>query len=267
MKKKKGLQKVTIFIGAILYLAVLFPHNSQAQISPLPAKPLGYVSDFAGVIRPADRMAIERLAAELEKKTTAQIAVVTVQSVKPETIEMYAVRLFEKWGIGQKGKDNGVLLLVAVKDRRVRIETGYGVEGIIPDAIADKIIRDILVPAFKQEDYSGGIKAGAIAIISLIAKDAGVTITGQEEAVYQQVGHQPSALESFLSFIFMVIFFILIIGTRTGLLWFFLLGPMGHRRGGYWYGSGFGGSRGGFGGGFGGFGGGLSGGGGASGGW
>jgi len=243
----------------------LFSYAVCAKEVDIPPRGQGYVNDFAGLLNSNDKLAMTKLAGELEKKTTAQIAVVTVQTTGPESIHGFSVRLFDRWRIGQEGKDNGVLLLMAVNDRKAWITTGYGLEGVIPDVIANKIVRSVMIPYFKQGQYSKGMKEGTVAVISLIAKEYDVQITGQETQVYQAVHRKKSGFE----IIFTILFFVLIIGMRSGFLGYFLLGSMmgGRRRGGYWHGAGIGGSGGGFGGGFGGFGGGMTGGGGGGGGW
>ncbi len=245
----------TIAIAVVMCLAAGFV---RAQGPDYPSGPQGYVSDYATVVSAQDKDVITRLARELEDKTTDQIAVVTVNTTQPETIEGYAVELFKRWGIGHKGKDNGALLLVAVNDRKMRIETGYGLEGVLPDVICNKIIRDIMVPSFRSGDYSTGIKDGAVAIVSVIAKDKGLNITSQEGQVYQQVHARGSSSDTPLSILwFFILLGIIIIRSRMG-FW------------GGMYMGGYGGGGGGFsggGGGFSGFGGGMSGGGGASGGW
>ncbi|MFH1318854.1 MAG: TPM domain-containing protein, partial [Candidatus Omnitrophota bacterium] len=230
-----------------------------------PSRGQAYVNDFAGLLNYSDKLTITKFAAELEKKTTAQVAVVTIKTTNPETIQGFSVRLFDQWKIGQKGKDNGVLILMAVDDRKAWITTGYGVEGAIPDVIANKIVRDVMIPYFKRSQYSQGIAKGTVVVISLVAKEYDVEITGQETQVYEKVHHKKSGLE----IIFAIVFFVFIIGTRSGFLGYFLVGSMlgGRRRGGFWHGAGSGGSGGGFGGGFGGFGGGMTGGGGGGGGW
>jgi len=245
----------------ILFSSVIF---ATEEVS-IPSRGQDYVNDFAGLLNYSDKLAITKFAAELERKTTAQIAVVTIKTTKPETIQGFSVRLFDQWKIGQKGKDNGVLLLMAVNDRKAWITTGYGMEGAIPDVIANKIVRDVMIPYFKRGQYSEGVTKGAIAVISLVAKEYDVEITGHETQVYQKVHHKKSGLE----IVFTILLFILVIGMRSGFLGYFLLGSMvgGRRRGGYWYGAGSGGSSGGFSGGFGGFGGGMTGGGGGGGGW
>jgi uncharacterized protein len=227
--------------------------------------PRGHVNDYAGILSAQTSQDIDTICRQVQSKTTAQITLVVVGTTKPLEIEQYAVELFQKWGIGQKDKDNGLLLLVAINDRKVRIETGYGLEGAMPDAIASNIIHGIIIPEFRQGQYEKGMLLAVISIADLIAKEYNVTLDLDERLpVPGPVGeHQMSPL----AVLVYVIVFILIFGMRSGLLFFLILGPTGRRRGGYWYGSGMGGSRGGFGGGFGGFGGGFSGGGGASGGW
>ncbi|MFA5087404.1 MAG: TPM domain-containing protein [Candidatus Omnitrophota bacterium] len=250
-----------------VFLAGFLPIRAHAQFVPIPEASHGYISDNANLISSTDRRKISQLAAELEKKTTAQIAVVTLPTTLPESIQGYSVRLYDKWKIGQKGKDNGVLLLIAVDDRQAWITTGYGLEGALPDVICGKIVNETIIPFFKRGQFSEGISAGAVAIMSLVAKEYGVTVTGQETEIYAEVHRQPSGVEQFFGFLLTVFLTFIILGTRTGFLTWFLLGSLGHRRGGYWYGSGSHGSSGGFGGGFGGFGGGMTGGGGGGGRW
>ena len=223
-------------------------------------KPQGYVSDFAGVISDDDKTKISAIMQELDSKTTAEIAVVTVKNIGDMPVEEYAVKLFEKWGIGKKGKDNGLLILAIMDRHEVKIEVGYGLEGIINDAKAGDIIRDKIVPAFRQEKYGEGLFDAVASVANLIAKDAGVELSGLKDLPQQSYEmNARSNMSDAVSFIIFILI-VLIFGFR-GLLFPFLLG--GFWRGG---GGGFGGS-GGFGGGFGGFGGGMSGGGGASGRW
>lgn len=262
------IKKFTLLSKAIpaLFLVVFLSYSSaNAQEVKIPTRGQGYVSDFANLLKPNDKLTITKFAGGLEKKTTAQVAVVTIQSTQPETIQGFSVRLFDQWKIGQQGKDNGTLILIAVKDRKAWITTGYGLEGAIPDVIANKIVQTKMIPYFKSGQYSQGITEGSIAVISLIAKEYDVEITGQEAQVYQAVRQKSSPLQ----ILFSILMFIFIIGSRSGFLGYFLMGSMlgGHRRGGYWHGAGMGGARGGFSGGFGGFGGGMTGGGGGGGGW
>ncbi len=254
-----SIAKLTRFLLLILILGAGFISPSWAQDKTLPMPKNGYVHDFAGLMNASDSRQITQYAAELDKKTSAQVAVVTVKTTQPDTIQGYSVRLFDKWKIGQKGKDNGILILVAVSDRKAWITTGYGLEGAVPDALANKIVNQVMIPFFKKDQYSQGIKKGALAVISLIAKEYNMNITGQENQVHQTINRKKSPFE----IVFMILFLLLLFSSRSGLLGYFLLGSLagnGRRRGGYWYGSGVGGSSSGFGGGFGGFGGGMTGG-------
>ncbi|MDP8216195.1 MAG: TPM domain-containing protein [Candidatus Kaelpia imicola] len=258
--------KISKYVLVPIFFYMLFSFMSFAgDAVSIPSRGQDYVNDFAGLLNYSDKVTIARFAAELEKKTTAQIAVVTIKTAKPETIQGFSVRLFDQWKIGQKGEDNGILLLMAVDDRKAWITTGYGLEGAIPDLIANKIVRDVMIPYFKRGQYSEGITKGAVAIISLVAKEYDAEITGQETQVYQTVHRKKSGLEV----IFTILLLLFVISMRSGLLGYFLIGSMigGRRRGGYWHGAGLGGSGGGFSGGFGGFGGGMTGGGGGGGGW
>ena len=220
----------------------------------------GYVVDQSGIIDSAAQSRIEAWALELKQKTTAEVSVVTVDSTEPLSIEEYAVNLFQRFGIGQKGKDNGVLLLVAYKDHRMKIEVGYGLEGAVTDAYSSQIINGIMTPEFKAGNFSEGIEKGTAAIVTLIAKEYNVTLTGVPQPVYQD--QQASGSVWILLLIGCILISFLF--SRGGGGGMFL--PMAYPVGGYGRG-GFGGGGGGFGGGFGGFGGGMSGGGGASGGW
>src|SRR5271166_3732533 len=137
----------------------------------------GYVTDLAGVIDQATRQKIELLATEVEQKTGAQIAVVTVNSLEGQTREDYAVDLYKHLGIGAKGKDNGVLILIAPKERQYKIEVGYGLEPVINDARAGDVGRE-MVPDLRKSDYSAAAWTGAMGVAQFIGADAGVQLTG-----------------------------------------------------------------------------------------
>lgn len=251
------------FKQVVLVSAVFFAVGHGACLAQqVLARPQGYVSDAVGVMSPQQIQVMENFAHELERKTTAQLAVVIVPSVRPDSIEQYAVRLFEQWGIGQRGKDNGVLFLVAVNDREVRIEVGYGLEGALTDAVSQGIITRFVVPAFQQGLYDQGIQAGTAAMVSVIAKEYGVSVTGQEQQVYQTLNQNAQQGSPLANIIFLIIVIVLFILNPRLFFYIMLTSMMGGRGRSSWSGGG-----GGFGGGFGGFGGGMSGGGGASGRW
>jgi len=144
-------------------------------------RPVGFVNDFAQVIPEQVEARIEALCRQIEKKTTAEVAVVTVRKVEPLTIEDYAAGLFERWGIGKRGKDNGVLILVAVGERKVRIEVGYGLEPLLTDAKCGSIIRSVLVPAFRRGDFGGGLME-AVRIIGRLISGGEVRIPSAPES-------------------------------------------------------------------------------------
>jgi len=133
----------------------------------------GRVVDDAGLLSVPDREALTRSLADLEAKTTDQLVVVTLKTLQGRPIEEYGYQLGRAWGIGQKGKDSGALLIVAAAERKVRIEVGYGLEGTLTDAATKIIIEDTILPRFKAGDFPGGIKAGAAAIAQLLVGDAG----------------------------------------------------------------------------------------------
>lgn len=135
-----------------LFVAVMFAAVTAGAFP----KPTGYVNDYANVLR--DKSMIEHRISEYHKQTTNEIAVVTIDSLGGEPIEDYAHRLFKEWGIGAKGNNNGVLILVVVRDHKTRIEVGYGLEGRLNDAFCGRVIRDDMIPAFKQGDFSLGIQ-------------------------------------------------------------------------------------------------------------
>ena len=234
------------------------------SVSTLPA-PNGYVSDFAGVLSPSTKASLENLCFQVDRQAHAQIAVVTVKTLDgDQSIDEFATALEDKWKVGPKGTDRGVLMLVVMNPRKYRIEVGYGLEGILNDARVGDIGR-LMVPALSQNDYNTAIPLGVQQISRIIAADAGVTLNlVQPVHQYhrQEAPVQLSLMEVVLGggVILLVLFFLVKTGN-TGLIFFLLGNLMGGGGGGYRGGRGGGDG----GGGFGGFGGGSSGGGGASG--
>jgi len=235
-----------IFLTTLAFLILIVPHAAGAALP----QPTGFVNDFAGVIQPDTRAKLESLLTAVEQKTGVEIAVVTVTSLEERPVEDYAVDLYKTWGIGKKDKDEGVLILVAPNDKRIRIEVGYGLEGALNDAQAGRIIRDTMIPFFKEGNLSRGIVAGTQAVIAVALTEKGIDALGH--AGTRKKGGPLQTAGRVILFLIMAYLFI-----RHPWLFLFFLASAG--RGG--------GGRGGFGGGFGGFGGGLSGGGGASGRW
>lgn len=257
------MRKIILFL---LLISLVFGYSSFAYGREGDyLEPQGYVSDFAGVVSAKYKSYLERLALDIEKKTGIQVAIVSVKSLEGESVEGYAVALFENWGIGKKGKDDGLLLLVAPKERKVRIETGYGLEGFLPDGLCGMIVDKIMIPYFKKDDYGQGVTAAMLYITKVVEREYKVKMNLDDPGInIPQPRHGEARGRSIIGTLLSLLFFMLLLGFRTGLLGFLLCGFLG---GGYWRSGGYYGGSGGFSGGFGGFGGGSSGGGGASGRW
>ncbi|MBW2116202.1 MAG: TPM domain-containing protein [Deltaproteobacteria bacterium] len=163
----------------IVLALLLLPMNAQAQAEhPFP-KPRGLVNDFANVIPPAYEQKIAVITRELLQKTGTPVVVVTMPDIGDAEYNDYANRLYSAWGIGKKGEDNGVLIFVTIKERKMRIETGYGVEGILPDGLVGEIRDRYMIPHLKQNKFGEGLLNGTIAVAQVIAKGSGVELTGQ----------------------------------------------------------------------------------------
>ncbi|MBW3001985.1 TPM domain-containing protein [Candidatus Woesearchaeota archaeon] len=256
----------------------------------------GYVTDNANILGDYGTQ-IEKLCEEIEKNTTAEVAVLTIESLEGEPLEEYSLSIARSWGIGKEEKDNGLLLLISVQDRKYRFETGYGLEGVLPDAKTGRIGRYILTPAFRLEEYGRGVHEALTEIKGLLQEDPSIVAK-----------YQPTTMSTFgglIVFGYLILLLILLVATERlkkhkwktragadaailaislfiGITYFaiaFVLSVMfwilaaqiswmaKHRKSGGIIWGGFGRSSGGFGGGFGGFGGGGFGGGGSSGGW
>jgi len=239
--------------GWFLLLAFLLWAPRIAQSLTVPS-PEGYVNDHANLLSDGEKARLESLLRRFEAETTDQVVLLIIPSLEGDSLEDFSMRVAEAWKVGQKGKDNGVIFLVAVDDRKARIEVGYGLEGALTDAQSGRILRSLVFPAFRQGDYYGGIQGGLVGILKQI----------EGEFTAEPVRRTASARQSRAkaSGLLLPLLFFLLLFSRTGRL--ILLGGM---LGGMWGGRGSG--RGGFGGGFGGFsgGGGGFGGGGASGSW
>ena len=157
-------------------------------------RPSGHVNDFAQVLTDDDRAYLENFLRTLERDTTAEVVVVTVTSLDGMTIEEYANRLFADWGIGTKTKDNGVLLLVAPAERKVRIEVGYGLEGSLPDGLAGEIIRTAILPEFKQGNLRRGIGRGLDRISRVVRGDAAAVTAVTSAPVAEEGSGIPPAI-------------------------------------------------------------------------
>jgi uncharacterized protein len=255
--KNTGWLKFIFLICGVILLANLGTAKAETQYP----KPKGAINDFAGIISPDYERQIELLANEVLQKTGISIVVATVKTVGDIDYSTYANELYQAWGIGKKGEDKGVLIFLAFKERKLKIETGYGVEGILPDGLVGQIRDDHMLPYLKKNEFGEGILNGLTILAAIIAKDAGVKLGGMDgqAIVKRPVSKKLNPALGFLPILFFIILFLILARSRTGILPLLLLMMMG--RGGGFGGGGFGG----FGGGFGGFGGGSSGGGGAGG--
>lgn len=264
------------FCAWLILLAFL---GQVAAATPQVPSPAGPVTDLAGILDADTRQRLTQILQEVRERTTAEIAILTVPSTAPETIEEYSVAVFDRWKIGKRAQDNGLLFLVAVQDRRLRITTGYGLEGILPDGKIGEIRDREIIPRFRAGRYAEGILRGTEALARVILAQ------GQEGALGQQSAPRPARRQSrFPSrstgillgiFIFLVLFSAGLSSVdrpastrargqrRRGGAWWFGSGPGGWSSGGFggWSGGGFSSGS------FGGFGGGSTGGGGAGGNW
>jgi len=240
-----------LIIGLLLASGQLNLSNAL-EVPPL----RGRVNDLAGLL-PADRgRALEQKLAQFERDTGHQIAVLTIPSLEGDSLEDFSIRGAETWKIGQKGFDNGAILLIVRDDRKLRVEVGYGLEGVLPDAIASRIIREIIVPRFRANDYAGGIEAGVNALLT-VARGEKLPAAPPRKAQSPELGS--TLLFAILLLAFLGMGFLSLIGRTNDPRLRSAGSGRGYRRYGNW-GGGFGG--GGFGGGFGGGGGGGFGGGG-----
>ena len=245
---------------------------AQEDFPPSPDPPR-LVNDFTNTLSVSEQSALEKKLVAYHDSTSTQITIVLIRSVGLYDISDYTFQLGEKWGIGRKDKDNGMLILAAMEDRDVFMATGYGLEGAVPDAVANRIVDNVIVPAFRAENYYEGLNQATDMVIKLAEGE----YDAEEVA---RKGNSGSAVFFLLFFVFIFVILPLIknrkdndnhMGGRGGKVDLFttmmLAGMMGGRRGGGGFG-GFSGGGGGFGGGgFGGFGGGSFGGGGAGGSW
>jgi len=271
----KGIRRANSIVFQLLLAvsAVVFAAAVPAQqINDLP-KPTDYVTDVAHVLSPEAVAQIDRICAQLDhSQANAQVAVVTVQTLNGEDAADYANELENKWKIGRKGSDRGVLVLLAVADHKYRIDVGFGLEGILNDAKVGDFGRE-MVPSLRAQDYDGALTGAVSGIAQVIAADAKVTLDEEPALGNRPVRPQHHASLGQVILVILILlffggFFILRLLASFGLLF----GGWGRGPwigGGGWGGGGFGGGGGGGGGGsgFGGFGGGSFGGGGAGGSW
>jgi uncharacterized protein len=194
----------------ILVLAFLAAIGVATAAEPIFPSLTGRIVDEAHLLDPAARSALETKLADLESKTNRQLVVVTLNSLQGYEIEDFGYRLGRAWGIGEKEKNNGALLIVAPKERRVRIEVGYGLEGILTDAVSRLIIENAILPRFRVNDYSGGIARGVDDIVQVLSGD----VEDFKRRASERDDHGPAGSEGFQELVWVA----LILG-----LWLFIM--------------------------------------------
>lgn len=260
MGKKESNPPITkgkLIAALLVAVLIVFTFSYLSAAEQYPAKRDAAVNDFAHVIDPENLSRMEALAREVLQKTGTAVVVVTVATIGiNEEASLYANGLYKAWGIGKKGEDKGMLIFLAVKERKIRIETGYGVEGILPDGLVGEILDKYVVPQLKTGHYGKALYNAMYACSAYIAKDAGAQLSGSSVPSQAEAPRRKKGINVFALIIFLIVA-VLLLGTKAGrsmLPWILLL---------FLSGGGGRGGGGGFSGGFGGFGGGGSGGGGA----
>lgn len=190
----RGLYSKSV-LKRIILLGSFLPFIALAYTSP--GKPAGFVNDFAEVLSPLQKNELEAKLFDFNKGTGNEISIVTIKSLGGDTVENFAIEIFEEWGIGEKGKDNGVLFLVAINEREMRIEVGYGLEGALTDAQSYWIEQNVAVPAFRDRNYYAGISGVTDKIMGVIARTEDIPSFTQ---------NQPVNSRSFSNLFFLIFF-------------------------------------------------------------
>ncbi len=244
----------------IVFISLLLT-SSLLLANEIP-QPVGWINDFAGKIDQQVEAQLLNIITELREKTDFEIAVITIPSLEGKDINHYANEVYASWGIGSKN-DEGILLMIAVDSRWIRIESGYGAEGYLPDGRLGEIRDRYLIPYLRQNDYDSGILLTVAAIANAVAQEKNVNLTGTA-AFHRLTDQQNDEVNPLVGIVGFIFFIFLMIVTRGRILpWLLIFGMGGRGIGRSGLGGGF--NRGGGFGGFGGFGGGASGGGGVSG--
>ena len=229
-----------LLLTFVMLLISVAPAWAQAPVPKLK----GRVNDYANLLSQSQIQQLESVLAQFEQQTTTQVVLLTVPSLEGDAVESFGIRVAEAWKIGQTGKNNGVVLIVAPKERKVRIEVGYGLEGVLTDLQSSRIIREVITPAFKEGNLYTGIAGGLDAIMK--------ATQGEFQAPAERGRNVHTSGGSVLTMILGIIIFILLISTRTGRFILFtsmMFGGRGGRSSGFGGGGGFSGGGGSFGGG------------------
>lgn len=180
-----------ILAGAFFFFWLfVLPALAEVAVPPLQ----GRINDLTGSLDATTRQILEDKLAALEREKGAQLAVLLIPTTRPESIEQYGLKVAEAWKLGRKGFDDGALLLIAKEDRALRIETGYGLEGVIPDVIGKRIIEEIILPRFKAGDFPGGVNAGVDAMIARVRGEALAEPPSPDSGLWPMQGLMPDMM-------------------------------------------------------------------------
>ena len=232
------------FVSIIIFFTLVFSEASFAI--NIPSKPTNYVTDLASVIPEDLEKRINSLLKDLENKTSAQIFILTINSLEGQSIEGFSIEAAEKWKPGQKGKDNGVLITVALKERTYRIEVGYGLEGILPDSLVGTLARELLIANFKTGQYGRGLYEITKEIALIISSSQGIEINelkGKKRLITEGTNKTATLTDYFFLLIFVIVFIYLLIKHPEILLMVLMSSSRGS--GSWSSGGGFGGGGGG----------------------
>ncbi len=250
-----------MFSGFRKILALFLLSVCPVLSANIPTPPQGPVADYASILDARTEAALSRISQSLWQQAQFALVIATVSSIGEESIEEYSSLLYEKWGIGVKGKDEGALILLSMDPRKIRIEVGYGAEGYLNDSKTGRLLDNYSIPYLKKGDYTNGMLSLSVALAKEVEKEKGITLS-IPATNYQRANQEQAVQLSPFQIILILIVLILLLSTRFGrslLFWMLVSSMSGNRgRGRGGFGGGFGG------GGFGGFGGGMSGGGGSS---
>jgi uncharacterized protein len=191
----------------LLWVASLTFANSPQAIPPL----TGYVVDGAGVLSAAEREALSQQLARLPLQAQVQMAVLLVNHTAPESIESYSIRVVEDWKLGVKGQDRGLLLLVALKEHRVRLEVGRGLEGVLPDAVAKRIVAEIFVPELKKsKNLAAALNATVMAVADLLVGESKAVVAGGNVT-----GHRKQADDSTFEWLILIVIILVVVMSKA----------------------------------------------------
>lgn len=238
--QSKKRQKIHFAFFLLLFILILSNMTSVTLAAVVSPTSDFYVNDNAGVLTRETKQYIMDTNVELQKKTGAQIVVVTVKSLDGMSIEDYAYQLFNSWGIGDKTKDNGLLLLCSYGDRKFRIEVGYGLEGKLPDGKTGRMQDEYIIPYLRNDNFDEGIRNGYSAFLKEVADEYGVTITGSEKAVKKELSSDSyTIMYIIMTFITLVLFILQSKFRGRGGPFIFFGGGGGFHGGGFSGGGGF----------------------------